>query len=154
MSKQSATTSSKSTKETREEAVKQTQSQQYGHQSDIIDIVLLPSHPHSAAVSIFRLQAGKRRHSRYFLAMEIKQNLRIVTVKPISHSQTKFTYSKFDTKSLESLHSHPSNPHLLILFLKSSRLFKFLIFIETICQTFETKILLNLDPICYYLQNF
>ena len=42
MSKQSAITRSKSTKETQEEAVKQAQSQQYRHQSDIIDITLLP----------------------------------------------------------------------------------------------------------------
>ena len=41
MSKQSAITRSKSTKETLEEAVKQTQWQQYRHQSDIIDITLL-----------------------------------------------------------------------------------------------------------------
>ena len=43
MSNQSAFTRSKSTKETQEEAVKQTQSQQYRHQSDIIDITLLAS---------------------------------------------------------------------------------------------------------------
>ena len=43
MSKQSAITRSKSTKETQEEAVKQAQSQQYIHQSDIIDISMLPS---------------------------------------------------------------------------------------------------------------
>ena len=43
MSKQSAFTRSKSTKETQEEVVKQAQSQQYRHQSNIIDITLLPS---------------------------------------------------------------------------------------------------------------
>ena len=43
MSKQSAFTGLKSTKETQEEPVKQAQSQQYRHQSDIIDITLLPS---------------------------------------------------------------------------------------------------------------
>ena len=42
MSKQSAITRSKSTKKTQEEAVKQAQSQQYRHQSDIIDITLMP----------------------------------------------------------------------------------------------------------------
>ena len=42
MSKQSAITGSRSTKETQEEAVKQAQSQQYRHQSDIIDITLMP----------------------------------------------------------------------------------------------------------------
>ena len=42
MSKQSAITRSKSTKATQEKAVKQAQSQQYRHQSDIIDITLLP----------------------------------------------------------------------------------------------------------------
>ena len=42
MSEQSAITRSKSTKETPEEAVKQTQCQQYRHQSDITDITLLP----------------------------------------------------------------------------------------------------------------
>ena len=42
MSKQSAITRSKSTKETQEEAVKQAQSQQYRHQSNILDITLLP----------------------------------------------------------------------------------------------------------------
>ena len=43
MSNQSAFTRSKSTKETQEEAVKQTHSQQYRHQGDIIDITLLAS---------------------------------------------------------------------------------------------------------------
>ena len=42
MSKQSAITRAKSTKETQEETVKQAQSQQYRHQSDILDINLLP----------------------------------------------------------------------------------------------------------------
>ena len=42
MSKQPAITHSKSTKETQEEDVQQAQSQQYRHQSDIIDITLLP----------------------------------------------------------------------------------------------------------------
>ena len=47
MSKQSAITCSKSRKETQEEAVKQAKSQQYRHQSDIIEITLLPpSTPH------------------------------------------------------------------------------------------------------------
>ena len=41
MSKQSAITRSKSTKETPEKAVKQAVSQQYRHQSDIIYITLL-----------------------------------------------------------------------------------------------------------------
>ena len=41
MSKQSAITHSKSRKET-QESVKQAQSHQYRHQSDIIDITLLP----------------------------------------------------------------------------------------------------------------
>ena len=69
--------------------MKQVQSQQYRHQSDIIDITLLLSLliivnvpiSHPAAISTFRLQADKCRHSRYFLALEIKQNLRILTVK-------------------------------------------------------------------------
>ena len=42
MSNQSAINRSKSTKETQEQAVKQAQSQQYRHQSDILDITLLP----------------------------------------------------------------------------------------------------------------
>ena len=42
MSRQAAITRSKSTKETQEEAVKQAQSQQYRHQSNILDITLLP----------------------------------------------------------------------------------------------------------------
>ena len=42
MSKQSAITHSKSTKETQEGAVKSIKSQQYRHQSDITDITLLP----------------------------------------------------------------------------------------------------------------
>ena len=41
MSKQSAITGSRSTKETQEEAVKQAQIQQYRHQSNILDITLL-----------------------------------------------------------------------------------------------------------------
>ena len=42
MSKQTAITRSKSTKEAQEEAVKRTRSQQYRHQSDITNISLLP----------------------------------------------------------------------------------------------------------------
>ena len=42
MSKKSAFTRSKSTKEIQEEALKQAQSQQYRHQSDIIDTTLFP----------------------------------------------------------------------------------------------------------------
>ena len=42
MSKQSPIARSKPTKETQEQVVKQAQSQQYRHQSDIIDITLLP----------------------------------------------------------------------------------------------------------------
>ena len=98
---------------------------------------------HPAAVSTFRLEADKCRHSRYFLALEIKQNLRILTVKRISHSQTKLTDPKFDTKSLHSLSSHPSGSHLLVLFLKSSRFFRSFICIGTICQTFEAKNLIE-----------
>ena len=41
--KQLEITRSKLSKETQEEAVKQVQSQQYRHQSDILDIALLPS---------------------------------------------------------------------------------------------------------------
>ena len=129
---------SKSRKETQEEAVKQAQSQQYRHQSDIIDITLLPPfltlYPfHTPLPSPHRLQPDQCRHSRYLLALEIKQNLRILTVKSISHSQTKLTCPKFDTKSLLSLQPHLSGFHLLILFLNSSRFFKFFISIGTIC---------------------
>ena len=35
-----------------------------------------------AAVSPYRQRAGKCRHNRCFLALEIKQNLRILTVNP------------------------------------------------------------------------
>ena len=42
MFKQSEIIRSKSTKDTQEKAVKQAQSQQYRHQSDIIDITLSP----------------------------------------------------------------------------------------------------------------
>ena len=42
LSKQSGLSRSKSSKETQEETVKQAQSQQYRHQSNILDITLLP----------------------------------------------------------------------------------------------------------------
>ena len=42
--------------------------------------------------------------------------------------------------------SHPSDSHLLLLFLKSSRLFKFFISIGTICQTFEAKNFIEFSP--------
>ena len=105
---------------------------------------------HHAAASTFRLQADKCRRSRYFLALEIKQNLPILTVKRISHSQSKLTDPKFDTKSLRSLQSHQSSvtSDFLLLFLKSSRLFKFFISIGTICETFEAK---NLTDFRSYL---
>ena len=138
MPKKSAITSSKPSKETQEEAVKQVESQQYRHQSDIIDIALLPS---SLTLYVFHtplylpMSTPSRRMEtcRYFLALEFKQNLRILAVKPISHSQTKFTYPKFSTKSSQSLRSHPLCSHLLILLLKSSRLFKIFISVAAIC---------------------
>ena len=55
-------------------------------------------------------------------------------------------YPKLNTKSLQSLQSLPSGPHLLILFLKSSRLFKFFIFIGTTCLTFEAKNFIDFTP--------
>ena len=85
---------------------------------------------------------------------QIKQHLRILTVKRISHSQTKLTYLKCDTKSLHSLQSNPSGSHFLILFLKSSRLFKFFISIGTICQTLEAKNRIEFGPHLLHLQNF
>ena len=100
---------------------------------------------HPATVSTFWLQADKCRHSRYFLALEIKQNLRILTVKPISHSQSKLTYPKFDAKSLQSLQSHSSCSNLLILFLKSLILF-FKFFISVRTKTFEAKTLIEFRP--------
>ena len=65
MSKQSAITRSKSTKETQEEAVKQTQSQQSRHQSNIIDITLLPPPyqfhtPLQSPISTIRRQMPKK----------------------------------------------------------------------------------------------
>ena len=115
---------SKSTKEPQEETVKRQkstiQTPEWHHWQYYVTIILFVFH--------------KRQHSRYFLTLQIKQYLRIITVKQISHSQTKFTYPKSDTKSLYSLQSHPSGSHLLILFFfKSSRLFKFFISIGTIC---------------------
>ena len=67
-------------------------------------------------------------------------------VKRIPHSHTKLTYPKFDTKSLHSSQSHPSGSQFLILFLKSSRLFKFFISIGTICQTLEAKNRIEFRP--------
>ena len=77
MSKQSAITRSKSTKETLEEAVKQAVSQQYRHQSDIIYITLLPPPStqylfHTPLQSTHVDSKYTCRHSRYFLALEIK----------------------------------------------------------------------------------
>ena len=91
MSKQSAITRSKSSKETQEEAVKQAQSQQYWHQSDILDITLLP--PSSTLYLIHTLLQSPHFDSKQtnadilviFLSLEFKQNLRILTVKWISH---------------------------------------------------------------------
>ena len=148
MSKQLAVTRSKPKNKIQEEANKQAQSQQYRHQSDITDIALFPSllalykfHPVHIppAISPCQLRAGICQHGRHFLALIIKANLCILTVKPILHSQTKFTDPKFDKKSLQSLQSHPSDSCLLILFLKSSRLFNFFISIGTIYQNFEAK---------------
>ena len=160
ISKQSTINHSKLTKEiqgqgheTGPKSTTQAPQRHHRHYSVTTIANLIPN-SHPAAVSTFSLQADQWRHSTYFLALEIKQNLRIPTVKRISQGQSKLTYPKFDTKSLQSLQSHPSGSHLLILFLKSSRLFKFFISIGTICQTFEAKNLLNLDHTCYYLQNF
>ena len=160
MSKQSAMTRSNSTKETQEEVVEidsksTTQAPEWHHwHYSVVTFANLIPNLHLTAVSTFSLQTDKCRHSTYFLALEIKQNLRILTVKKISQGQSKLTYPEFDTKSLQSLKSRPSGSHLLILFLKSSRLFKFFISIGIICQTSEAKNLLNSDHICYYLQNF
>ena len=106
-------------RETGSKSTIQRQERHHWHYSVAIIINPVPI-LHPAAVSTFRHQAEKCRLSLYFLALEIKQNLRILTVKQISHSQTKFMYPKFNTKSLQSLQSHPPGSHLLILFLKSS----------------------------------
>ena len=68
MSKQSAFTRSKSTKETQEEPVKQAQSQQYRHQSDIIDITPLPS---SLILYLFHTQL----QSPHFDSMQANANI-------------------------------------------------------------------------------
>ena len=84
------------------------------------------------------------RHSRYFLALEIKQNLRILTVKWISHSQTKpnlLILNLTQRLCIVYIHIHQSSP-----ILKSSRLFKVFISIGTICQTFEAKNLIEFTP--------
>ena len=83
------------------------------------------------AVSPCWLQADKCWHGRQFLALEIKPNLCILTVQSNQYRTVtpKFTYPKFDLKSLQNLHSHPSGSHLLILFLKSSN------------QTFEANLI-------------
>ena len=59
MSKQSAITHSKLTKEIQEKAVKQAQSQQHRHHSDIIDITLLPP-------SLILYLIHTRLHSQHF----------------------------------------------------------------------------------------
>ena len=43
---------------------------------------------HPAAVSPCQRRTGKCQHGRHFLALEIKPNLRILIVKPISYRQT------------------------------------------------------------------
>ena len=85
----------------------QTPERHFWHYSVAIIVNSIPiSHP--AAVSPCRLRADKCRYSRYLqylwylVALVIKQNLRILTVKLISDSQTKFMYLKLDTKSLQS----------------------------------------------------
>ena len=115
MSKQSGVSPSKSSKETQEEGVKQAQSQQYRHQNNILDITLLP--PPSTLYLIHTPMQSPHFNSKQtnadiaviFLALEFKQNLRKPTVKWISHSQTKFTYPKFDTKSLSGASSTTSH---------------------------------------------
>ena len=72
-----------------------------------VAIIANPVHiSHPAAVSPYRLWAGECQHGKRFLARKIKLNLRILIVKPVSHSHTKFMYPKFDAKSLQSLQSH------------------------------------------------
>ena len=116
--------------------------EQYNSRQSVATIVNPVAISHPTAVSTFRLLEDKCRHSRYFSALEIKQTnkkKRILTVKQISHSQTKLTHPKFDAKSLHSLQSHPSGSRLLIFLKKSSILFKLFISIEIICRAFEAK---------------
>ena len=86
MSKQSAITCSKSAKETQKEAVKQAQSQQYRHQRHILDITLLPPPSmlylfHSPLQSpLFDFKQTNTDIVVIFLALEFKENLRILTV--------------------------------------------------------------------------
>ena len=80
------------------------------------------------------IQTPERHHWHYSVAT-------IANPVPISHPAV--------TKSLQSLQSHPF--HLLILFLKSWRPFKFLIANGAICQTFEAK---NLIELSQYVQLF
>ena len=108
----------------------------------IINLVHI-SHPTAVSPAWFR--AEKCRHGRHFL--EIKPNLRILTVKP--------NLNVLDlTQSLCRVYSHihghiQDGSHLLLLFLKCSRLFKQFFSFVTTCQIFETKNLIEFRP--YFL---
>ena len=149
MSTQSANAHSKLAKETQEETVKRVQSQQYRYQSNIIHVSLLPP---SLTPYLFHtplqsphFDCQKTNADIVGISQHLKSNKqtnkkkRILTVKQISHSQTKLTHPKFDAKFLHSLQSHPSGSRLLIFLKKSSILFKLFISIEIICRAFEAK---------------
>ena len=99
---------------------------------------------HPAAVSTFPVQADKCQHSRYFLELEIKQNLCILwseysTVKPN-------LYILNLTQSLCIVYSR------IYQNLQGSSNFSFPL--EPFAKPLKQKILLNFDHICNYLQNF
>ena len=111
MSKQSAITCSKSAKETQKEAVKQAQSQQYRHQSNILDITLLPPPStlylfHSPLQSpLFDFKQTNTNIVVIFLALEFKENLRILTANQMSTLKPNLHILNL-TQSLSIVYSH------------------------------------------------
>ena len=145
MSEQWAITSSKSAIKTQEKVMKQARSQQYRHQSNMTVIALLPSSltlhishtplqsPHVDSEQANTNMVGIPQHCASFSEYFDNQN--------------KIKYLKFDSKPLQSLQLHSSGSPSSY-FVKILETF-FFISIRTICQN-----LLNLDHVCYYLQNF
>ena len=111
MCKQSTITCSKSAKETQKESVKQAQSQQYRHQSNILDITLLPPPStlylfHSPLQSpLFDLKQTNTEIVVIFVALEFKENFRILTANQMSTLKPNLHILNL-TQSLSIVYSH------------------------------------------------
>ena len=125
-------------------AIKQAQSQQYRHQSDIIGIALL-----SLLLTLYLFH--NLLQSLYFDYEQTNADIVGISEHLKSNNNT-YPNSQTNIPLSNQIYGsqigdkYSSGSHLLILFLKSSRFFKFFYFTGTICQTSEAKNVIEFRP--------